>query len=160
MYQKKPAEGGNKRRLPSSLVHFLKFPFMLLEFLFIRRSNNGWVFLDWEICAVDRDNDLHRLLFMPNGLPDGAKLAYYVKGQVNFDISFMLILVSGVDVCHFQSLIDLMIWYLQRLLGGYKQGNGIFCNCCDREVNTELQRWHQIWVLHFIIAPPSLYSLT
>lgn len=46
---------------------------------------------------------------MPNGLPDGAKLAYYVKGQVNFDISFMLILVSGVDVCHFQSLIDLMI---------------------------------------------------
>jgi hypothetical protein len=29
-----------------------------------------------------RDNDLHRLLFMPNGLPDGAELAYYVKGQV------------------------------------------------------------------------------
>ncbi|XP_050380115.1 uncharacterized protein LOC126797523 isoform X2 [Argentina anserina] len=28
-----------------------------------------------------RDNDLHRLLFMPNGLPDGAKLAYYMKGQ-------------------------------------------------------------------------------
>ncbi|CAB4314873.1 unnamed protein product [Prunus armeniaca] len=63
MYQKKPAEGGNKRR----------------------------------------DNDLHRLLFMPNGLPDGAKLAYYVKGQ--------------------------------RLLGGYKQGNGIVCNCCDREIS-------------------------
>jgi antitoxin component YwqK of YwqJK toxin-antitoxin module len=30
-----------------------------------------------------RDNDLHRLLFMPNGLPDGAELAYYVKGQVS-----------------------------------------------------------------------------
>ncbi|CAN0926660.1 Increased DNA methylation 1 [Linum grandiflorum] len=28
-----------------------------------------------------RDNDLHRLLFMPNGLPDGAELAYFVKGQ-------------------------------------------------------------------------------
>ncbi|KAF8396750.1 hypothetical protein HHK36_018380 [Tetracentron sinense] len=28
-----------------------------------------------------RDNDLHRLLFMPNGLPDGAELAYYSKGQ-------------------------------------------------------------------------------
>ncbi|GMH10141.1 hypothetical protein Nepgr_011982 [Nepenthes gracilis] len=28
-----------------------------------------------------RDNDLHRLLFMPNGLPDGAELAYYAKGQ-------------------------------------------------------------------------------
>ncbi|KAF4385340.1 hypothetical protein G4B88_026623 [Cannabis sativa] len=50
-----------------------------------------------------RDNDLHRLLFMPNGLPDGAELAYYVKGQ--------------------------------RMLGGYKQGNGIFCNCCNREVS-------------------------
>ncbi|KAI4349277.1 hypothetical protein L6164_009886 [Bauhinia variegata] len=50
-----------------------------------------------------RDNDLHRLLFMPNGLPDGAELAYYVKGQ--------------------------------RLLGGYKQGNGIVCSCCDREIS-------------------------
>ncbi|KAF6168513.1 hypothetical protein GIB67_015060 [Kingdonia uniflora] len=28
-----------------------------------------------------RDNDLHKFLFMPNGLPDGAKLAYYSKGQ-------------------------------------------------------------------------------
>lgn len=28
-----------------------------------------------------RDNDLHKLLFMPNGLPDGAELAYFVKGQ-------------------------------------------------------------------------------
>ncbi|KAK6942933.1 Tify domain binding domain [Dillenia turbinata] len=27
------------------------------------------------------DNDLHRLLFMQKGLPDGAELAYYVKGQ-------------------------------------------------------------------------------
>ncbi|KDP35597.1 hypothetical protein JCGZ_09035 [Jatropha curcas] len=50
-----------------------------------------------------RDNDLHRLLFMPNGLPDGAELAYYVKGQ--------------------------------QLLGGYKQGNGIVCSCCDREIS-------------------------
>lgn len=50
-----------------------------------------------------RDNDLHRLLFMPNGLPDGAELAYYVKGQ--------------------------------KILGGYKQGNGIVCGCCDREIS-------------------------
>lgn len=50
-----------------------------------------------------RDNDLHRLLFMPNGLPDGAELAYFVKGQ--------------------------------RILGGRKQGNGIVCNCCNREVS-------------------------
>ncbi|CAN6715829.1 unnamed protein product [Malus baccata var. baccata] len=63
MYQKKTAEGGNRKR----------------------------------------DNDLHRLLFMPNGLPDGAKLAYYIKGQ--------------------------------RLLSGYKQGNGIVCNCCDKEIS-------------------------
>lgn len=50
-----------------------------------------------------RDNDLHRLLFMPNGLPDGTELAYYVKGQ--------------------------------RILEGYKQGNGIFCSCCNREIS-------------------------
>ena len=37
----------------------------------------------WVLYVVfDRDNDLHRLLFKPNGLPDGAKLAYYAKGQV------------------------------------------------------------------------------
>ncbi|KAJ8754160.1 hypothetical protein K2173_002059 [Erythroxylum novogranatense] len=50
-----------------------------------------------------RDNDLHRLLFMPNGLPDGADLAYYVKGH--------------------------------KILGGYKLGNGIVCNCCETEIS-------------------------
>uniref|UniRef100_A0A9I9CW33 PHD-type domain-containing protein n=1 Tax=Cucumis melo TaxID=3656 RepID=A0A9I9CW33_CUCME len=50
-----------------------------------------------------RDNDLHRLLFMPNGLPDGAELAYFVKGQ--------------------------------RILGGFKQGNGILCSHCNREIS-------------------------
>ncbi|KAE9619433.1 putative histone acetyltransferase chromatin regulator PHD family [Lupinus albus] len=54
-------------------------------------------------CTKRRDNDLHKLLFMPNGLPDGADLAYYVKGQ--------------------------------KLLGGYKQGNGIVCGCCDLEIS-------------------------
>ncbi|CAJ1968344.1 unnamed protein product [Sphenostylis stenocarpa] len=53
--------------------------------------------------VVKKDNDLHRLLFMPNGLPDGAELAYYVKGQ--------------------------------KLLGGYKQGCGIVCGCCDIEIS-------------------------
>ena len=39
--------------------------------------------LTWD-CDIlyDRDNDLHRLLFMPNGLPDGTDLAYYSKGKV------------------------------------------------------------------------------
>lgn len=31
---------------------------------------------------IGRDNDLHRLLFLPNGLPDGELLTYIVKGQV------------------------------------------------------------------------------
>lgn len=50
-----------------------------------------------------RDNDLHRLVFMPNGLPDGTELAYYVKTQ--------------------------------KLLAGYKQGNGIVCSCCNKEIS-------------------------
>ncbi|KAF3678511.1 putative glycine-rich RNA-binding protein 6, mitochondrial-like [Capsicum annuum] len=50
-----------------------------------------------------RDNDLHRSLFMPNGLPDGTDLAYYSKGK--------------------------------KVLGGYKQGNGIVCSCCDTEIS-------------------------
>lgn len=60
-----------------------------------------------------RDNDLHRLLFMPNGLPDGAELAYYVKGQ--------------------------------RILGGYKQGNGIVCSHCDSEVSPSQFEAHAGW---------------
>lgn len=36
----------------------------------------------------DRDNDLHRLLFLPRGLVDGTKLAYCAKGKVVF--SFVL----------------------------------------------------------------------
>ncbi|KAL3536373.1 hypothetical protein ACH5RR_004834 [Cinchona calisaya] len=50
-----------------------------------------------------RDNDLHRLLFIPNGLPDGTDLAYYSKGK--------------------------------KILGGYKQGNGIVCSCCHSEIS-------------------------
>ncbi|KAJ8570706.1 hypothetical protein K7X08_037678 [Anisodus acutangulus] len=50
-----------------------------------------------------RDNDLHRSLFMPNGLPDGTDLSYYSKGK--------------------------------KVLGGYKQGNGIVCSCCDSEIS-------------------------
>ncbi|RWR86039.1 zinc finger protein [Cinnamomum micranthum f. kanehirae] len=60
-----------------------------------------------------RDNDLHRLVFMPNGLPDGTLLAYYIKGQ--------------------------------RLLEGYKQGNGIFCSCCDNEVSPSQFEAHAGW---------------
>ncbi|XP_076901496.1 uncharacterized protein LOC143555913 isoform X2 [Bidens hawaiensis] len=32
-----------------------------------------------------RDNDLHRLLFMPNGLADGTELAYYARGKKVLD---------------------------------------------------------------------------
>ncbi|KAK2974208.1 hypothetical protein RJ640_014474, partial [Escallonia rubra] len=52
---------------------------------------------------ICRDNDLHKLLFMPNGIPDGTDLAYYIKGQ--------------------------------KVLGGYKQGNGIVCSHCDTEIS-------------------------
>ncbi|XP_058099106.1 uncharacterized protein LOC131243631 [Magnolia sinica] len=60
-----------------------------------------------------RDNDLHRLLFMPNGLPDGTELAYFSKGQ--------------------------------RLLEGYKQGNGIVCSCCDTEISPSQFEAHAGW---------------
>lgn len=60
-----------------------------------------------------RDNDLHRLLFMPNGLPDGAELAYYSKGQ--------------------------------KILKGYKQGNGIVCNHCDCEISPSQFEAHAGW---------------
>lgn len=46
----------------------------------------------------DRDNDLHRLLFLPKGLRDGTKLAYCAKGKV----------VS--DLIYFCSMILLMIF--------------------------------------------------
>uniref|UniRef100_A0A7N0RHM4 PHD-type domain-containing protein n=1 Tax=Kalanchoe fedtschenkoi TaxID=63787 RepID=A0A7N0RHM4_KALFE len=60
-----------------------------------------------------RDNDLHRLLFLPGGLPDGAELAYYMKGK--------------------------------KILGGYKQGNGILCSCCDTEVSPSQFEAHAGW---------------
>ncbi|XP_057801457.1 uncharacterized protein LOC131016754 isoform X2 [Salvia miltiorrhiza] len=60
-----------------------------------------------------RDNDLHKLLFMPNGLPDGTSLAYYSKGK--------------------------------RILGGYKQGNGIVCSCCNFEISPSQFEAHAGW---------------
>ncbi|XP_028086519.1 uncharacterized protein LOC114287389 [Camellia sinensis] len=42
------------------------------------------------------DNDLHRLLFMPNGLLDGAELAYYSKGQVVFLMHSLLLLTARI----------------------------------------------------------------
>ncbi|MFS7957043.1 putative histone acetyltransferase chromatin regulator PHD family [Helianthus anomalus] len=36
-------------------------------------------------CPFKKDNDLHRLLFMPNGLPDGTELAYYARGKKILD---------------------------------------------------------------------------
>ncbi|KAL6519414.1 hypothetical protein OROGR_018734 [Orobanche gracilis] len=60
-----------------------------------------------------RDNDLHKLLFMPNGLPDGTSLAYYSKGK--------------------------------KILGGYKQGNGIVCSCCNCEISPSQFEAHAGW---------------
>ncbi|KAL2933948.1 Increased DNA methylation 1 [Bienertia sinuspersici] len=60
-----------------------------------------------------RDNDLHRLLFLPNGLPDGAYLAYYAKGQ--------------------------------KILDGYKQGNGIVCGHCEYEISPSQFEAHAGW---------------
>lgn len=60
-----------------------------------------------------RDNDLHRLLFMPMGLPDGTDLAYYARGQ--------------------------------KVLGGYKQGNGIVCSHCDTEISPSQFEAHAGW---------------
>jgi hypothetical protein len=92
-----------------------------------------------------RDNDLHRLLFMPNGLPDGAELAYYVKGQVSW-YSLLIFCVYGLIYTSF--LFFLNIWLdwcaFQKLLGGYKQGNGIVCGCCDVEVWPYYTYWHQL----------------
>jgi hypothetical protein len=58
-----------------------------ISFVFLRICINGI----YRLCllgaflCIGRDNDLHLLLFMPYRLPNGAELAYYVKGQV-FDI--------------------------------------------------------------------------
>ncbi|XP_047970678.1 uncharacterized protein LOC125213925 isoform X1 [Salvia hispanica] len=60
-----------------------------------------------------RDNDLHKLLFLPDGLPDGTSLAYYSKGK--------------------------------RILGGYKQGNGIVCGCCNIEISPSQFEAHAGW---------------
>lgn len=50
---------------------------------------------------------------MPNGLPDGAELAYFIKGQ--------------------------------KILDGYKQGNGIVCGCCDSEISPSQFESHAGW---------------
>ncbi|GER57274.1 acyl-CoA N-acyltransferase [Striga asiatica] len=55
--QKKVGEGGNKKRHGFCLLNV-----------------NGLI-------MYARDNDLHKLLFMPNGLPDGTDVAYYSKGK-------------------------------------------------------------------------------
>ncbi|KAK9756198.1 hypothetical protein RND81_01G080300 [Saponaria officinalis] len=60
-----------------------------------------------------RDNDLHRLLFLPNGIPDGSELAYYAKGQ--------------------------------KVLGGYKNGNGIICGHCSCEISPSQFEAHAGW---------------
>ncbi|KAG9453614.1 hypothetical protein H6P81_006518 [Aristolochia fimbriata] len=60
-----------------------------------------------------RDNDLHRLLFMPNGLADGTWLGYCNKGET--------------------------------VLEGRKQGNGIFCSCCNTEISPSQFEAHAGW---------------
>ncbi|XP_021716694.1 uncharacterized protein LOC110684560 isoform X2 [Chenopodium quinoa] len=83
------------------------------------RSNDSTCFVtgshkrSFEGGVKKRDNDLHRLLFLPNGLPDGAYLAYYAKGQ--------------------------------KILDGYKQGNGIVCGHCEYEISPSQFEAHAGW---------------
>ncbi|XP_073140611.1 uncharacterized protein [Henckelia pumila] len=85
----------------------------------IKKPRNNQSFSGWEKKKATkggskkRDNDLHKLLFMPNGLPDGTDLAYYAKGK--------------------------------RILGGYKQGNGIICSCCNTELSPSQFEAHAGW---------------
>ncbi|XP_073297984.1 uncharacterized protein [Primulina huaijiensis] len=85
----------------------------------IKKPRNNQSFSVWEKKKATkggskkRDNDLHKLLFMPNGLPDGTDLAYYAKGK--------------------------------RILGGYKQGNGIICSCCNTELSPSQFEAHAGW---------------
>lgn len=74
--QKKTIDGGTRKRylFSSSTMLLPNFNRMFI--------NGVYTCLLEEFSWIGRDNDLHRLLFMPNGLPDGAELAYYVKGQV------------------------------------------------------------------------------
>lgn len=72
--RKRTADGGLKKR------------YAMLYIVLPLHVNFGFVCfeLDLFFLIVGRDNDLHRLLFMPNGLPDGAELTYFIKGQVLF----------------------------------------------------------------------------
>ncbi|KZV26139.1 hypothetical protein F511_06306 [Dorcoceras hygrometricum] len=85
----------------------------------LKKPRNTQSFSVWEKKKANksgskkRDNDLHKLLFMPNGLPDGTDLAYYAKGK--------------------------------RVLGGYKQGNGIICSCCNMELSPSQFEAHAGW---------------
>ncbi|GMI71331.1 hypothetical protein HRI_000802400 [Hibiscus trionum] len=54
-----------------------------------------------------RGNDMHRSLFLSNGLPDGAELAYFIKGKT----------------------------FTRKYLEGYKQEDGIVCGCCARKLS-------------------------
>lgn len=81
---KRSSEGGTKKR--QAYHHcfiFLLILYRTLPFLFclgIRKFCFSYLLVIGTM--YDRDNDLHRLLFMPNGLPDGTDLAYYSKGKV------------------------------------------------------------------------------
>ncbi|KAK8512263.1 hypothetical protein V6N13_097077 [Hibiscus sabdariffa] len=54
-----------------------------------------------------RSYDLHRSLFTKKGLPDGAELAYFIKGKS----------------------------FTRKYLEGYKKGDSIVCRCCERKLS-------------------------
>lgn len=81
-----------------------------------------------------RDNDLHKSLFMPNGLPDGTSLAYYSKGKVVFQfvhLDFLIVYRLFLSITVGKFFVS-----SQMILRGYKQGNGIVCSCCKTEVSS------------------------
>ncbi|XP_071907828.1 uncharacterized protein [Coffea arabica] len=81
-------EAEHRKRVIKKLVALsglMEYKFLIIHLLW----RPGWLLASSDVedkkCSEGglkkRDNDLHRLLFMPNGLPDGTDLAYYSKGK-------------------------------------------------------------------------------
>ena len=67
----------------------------------------------------DRDNDLHRLLFMPNGLPDGTELAYYARGKVTI---FKLTIRYSIFVMHASFVMQNFLQFCRKYLTATSKG--------------------------------------
>lgn len=77
------------------------------------------------------------------------------------------ILVLVIGSCYGGCSADVVFYscLLQKILGGYKQGNGIVCECCDREVWSlscidRIKFWNLHCMLVYLFLLASLYCLT